>query len=292
VSVFAAVGHWIADRIDFRKGLVMRRSVFVVAVCLWFLNFAEPVSFVQAADLVDREWTVDGVKRQALIQMPPTSSEPSPVVFGFHGHGGTMRNAARSFRMHELWPNAIVVYMQGLNTPGQLTDAEGKKPGWQRASGDQNDRDLKFFDAVLKTIRAEHKVDDNRIYAMGHSNGGGFTYLLWAERADIFAAMAPSGAAALKIRNTLPPKPVMHIAGDNDPLVKFAWQSSMIDAVRKSNQCGDGSKWESSCTMYSSKIGTPVVTLITSGGHKFPSEAPALIVKFFKMHSKIPDPVR
>ena len=114
--------------------------------------------------------------RQGLLYVPEAAkSMPAPLVFCFHGHGGNTRNAARSFRLHEVWPEAIVVYLQGLNTPGQLTDPEGKKPGWQKSAGDQGDRDLKFFDAVLKSIRQDYRVDDRRVYSMGHSNGGGFT---------------------------------------------------------------------------------------------------------------------
>ncbi len=242
---------------------------------------------LQAEELTSREWTVDGVKRQALIAVPKDASQkPTPLVFGFHGHGGSMKNAARSFQIQQHWNEAIVVYMQGLNTPGQLTDPEGKKPGWQKEKGDLKDRDLHFFDEVLKSLKSEYNVDEKRIYATGHSNGGGFTYLLWAERSDVFAAMAPSGSAALRIRGTLKPKPMLHIAGDNDPLVKYSWQTMMIESVKKTNECGDGKPWEGKCTLFPSKIGTPVVTYVTSGGHKFPSDAPPLIVKFFKEHQK------
>ncbi len=142
----------------------------------------------------------------------------------------------------------------------------------------------KFFDDVLKSLKSDYKIDEKQIYAMGHSNGGGFTYLLWAERFDIVAAVAPSGSAALKARNLLKPKPVLHVAGDNDPLVKYAWQKLMIDSLKTTNECGDGVPWEGECTQFPSKIGTPVVTFVTSNGHKFPEEAPALIVKFFKQH--------
>ena len=68
-----------------------------------------------------------------------------------------MNNAARSFRYHELWPEAIVVYMQGLKTPGQLTDPKGLRAGWQKEKGDQDDRDLKFFDAVLQSLKKDYK---------------------------------------------------------------------------------------------------------------------------------------
>ena len=240
---------------------------------------------LNAAEPKPRTWAIDVVSREAIIAVPDAARKTaSPLVFVFHGHGGNMRQVARSFRIHELWGEAIVVYMQGLNTPGQLTDPEGKRPGWQKEKGDQKDRDLKFFDEVLKSLKQDYKVDEKRIFSTGHSNGGGFTYLLWSERPDVFAAFAPSGSAALKVRNNLKPKPMLHIAGDNDPLVKYAWQTMMIDSVKKMNQCEEGKPWEETCTQFPSKIGAPVITFVTSQGHKFPAEAPALIVKFFKQY--------
>lgn len=251
------------------------------------LMISEIATGLVAAEPVRMEWTIDGVKREADVFAPSkTTSELPPLVFGFHGHGGNMRNAARSFRMHELWPEAVVVYMQGLNTPGRLTDPEGKKPGWQSAVGDQGDRDLKFFDVVLASMKEKHKIDERRIYSTGHSNGGGFTYLLWAARGDVFAAVAPSAAAAGRSTKDLKPKPVMHIAGENDELVKFAWQQLAMTHLRRLNECGEGIPWhdQKHCTVYSSKSGHPVVTMIHPGTHKYPEEAPPLIVKFFKEH--------
>ena len=135
---------------------------------------------------VRREWTVDGVLyREALVYVPPTAkSAPVPVIFAFHGHGGTMAFAERKFSFHTLWPEAMVVYPQGLPTAGKLTDPEGKKSGWQFDAGDYGDRDLKFFDAILASLRQDYRIDDKRIFVTGHSNGGGFTYLLWAKRGD------------------------------------------------------------------------------------------------------------
>ena len=239
--------------------------------------------------LVRHELTVDGVVREALLYVPAKAkTEPTPLVFAFHGHGGSMMNASRMYHIHTLWPEAIVIYPQGLNTPGKLTDPEGKKAGWQSGVGDEGDRDLKFFDAMLASIEAKFKVDPKRIYTTGHSNGGGFTYLLWAERADKFAAFGPSAAAARRVKDGLKPKPMIHIAGENDPLVKFEWQKLTMEIVRKNNQCGEGASWggATGCTEYPSKVGAPVVTFIHPGTHTYPSEAPALIVKFFKQHAQ------
>ncbi|MDP3069563.1 MAG: hypothetical protein Q8N18_04710 [Opitutaceae bacterium] len=257
----------------------------IVALALLGAGAVAPVAAAEAAPR--RTWTVEGTAREALVHVPAAAkTQPTPVVFAFHGHGGTMQQAARSFRYHQVWPEAIVVYMQGLNTPGQLTDPEGKRPGWQPAPGDQGDRDLKFFDTVLASLRADYRVDDRRIYSTGHSNGGGFTYLLWAMRGEVFAAMAPSGALVSRRAPPLKPKPALHVAGEKDELVKFAWQQQMIASVKGINQCGAGEPWEKIATRYASPIGAPLVTYIHPGGHGFPAAAPALIVTFFKQHAK------
>jgi polyhydroxybutyrate depolymerase len=257
------------------------RLLFLTALTLLA---AIPLHAAEA--LVRREWTVDGVTREALVWVPERAkTEATPVVFAFHGHGGNMNQAARSFGYHTVWPEALVVYPQGLNTPGQLTDPEGKKPGWQRF-GMQEDRDLKFFDAMLAGLQQDYKVDAKRVYSTGHSNGGGFTYLLWATRGDRFAAFAPSAAAAPTIIDKLQPKPVLHVAGESDPLVKFAWQQATIEKLRKINQCEEGQPCENGYTVYPSKVGAPVVTLIHPGGHQFLRSAPAEIVRFFKQHAQ------
>ncbi len=232
------------------------------------------------------EWNVGDVTREALVVLPSKKTDAAPpLVFAWHGHGGSMRNAAKSFRIHEEWPEAVVVYPQGLNTPGK-TDPEGKTPGWQKAPGDQDDRDLKFFDAMLATMKEKHKVDEKRIYSTGHSNGGGFTYLLWATRSALFAAIAPSAAGARQAKEATP-VPTLHVAGEKDEVVPFENQKKTIAALKDFNGCeADGKEWAKGCTVYASSKGAPVVTFIHGGTHKYPAEAPALIVKFFKEHAK------
>lgn len=255
--------------------------------------FALPLlAFAFAADPEPKshEFTVGDLKREALVYAPAKPGKSVPVVFAFHGHGGTAKNAARTMAYHTHWPEAVVVYPQGVPTPGKLTDPEGKKNGWQGTAGDQDDRDLKFFDEMLKWVKKEHSVDEKRIYCTGHSNGGGFTYLLWQQRADVFAAVAPSAAAGKNAKD-LKPKPCLHVAGETDELVKFEWQKATMATVRKTNGCeADGKEWEKAGklvgTVYESKGGTPFVSLVGPGGHNFPPEAPKLIVKFFQQHEK------
>lgn len=241
-----------------------------------------------ARESVHRTWEIAGVSRQAELWLPEkTPTEGAPVVFLFHGHGGNAKQIARSMPIPQLWPEALVVCMQGLPTPGQLTDREGKRNGWQAAPGDQGDRDLAFFDAVLATVRHDYTVDARRIYATGHSNGGGFTYLLWATRRDVFAAFAPSSAVAGRFARRLTPAPVLHLAGRNDELVKFAWQERMIAHLRELNSCApEGTRDGGFLTRYASASGNPTATFIHGGGHQLPAAATPAVVEFLRAQSR------
>ena len=260
--------------------MMFRPAFLFLCLAVWCQSTraAEP-----AAGLKTLELTVDGLQRTALVYAPPSAAPgPVPLVFVFHGHGGGSRAAVGGFSVNRLWPEAISVYPQGLPTKS-ITDADGVRSGWQHAVGDDGDRDLHFFDALLARLKTDYPVDAKRIYCTGHSNGGGFTYLLWLARPDVFAAVAPCSSAA-KFSKELTAKPAMISGGKSDPLVKFEWQQLEVAALTKVNGCeAEGKPWEGGQgTMYASKDGTPLVTYFYQGGHAMSAEEPGLIVQFFQ----------
>lgn len=242
-----------------------------------------------ARESITIDLKVEQTARQALVFPAPDSDKTSdakiPLVLCFHGHGGNAKQASNSFKLHDAWAEAIVVYPQGIPTPGQLTDAEGKRNGWQAQPGILEDRDLKFFDALLIELKRRYPIDPKRVFVMGHSNGGGFTYLLWATRGKEITAVAPCAAVGPKVVEQLTPKPCLHLAGKNDPLVRYAWQEQMMAAVKEINLCeAEGKTWAPNCIRYEPKDkskGAPMVQYIHEQGHKYPDQATALIVKFF-----------
>jgi polyhydroxybutyrate depolymerase len=258
----------------------------MIAILTLVACFIPVVQDVQSVDTT-LEWTlnVDGLERRATVCFSQLNEDVNrPLVFVFHGHGGNAQQVRHRFRLEREWPEAIVVYMQGIPTPGQLTDRDGLKNGWQHRLGDQKDRDIKFFDAVFEKLKSTYSINLERVYATGHSNGGAFTFLLWEARPDRFAAFAPSATAAGRNVGKLAPKPVLVIAGKNDRLVKFQWQQASIRRIVESNGChqepmpANEQPWKE----YQSKSKTPVMTYIHEGSHQFPDDAPTIIVKFFR----------
>jgi polyhydroxybutyrate depolymerase len=240
---------------------------------------------------VTMHWTIDGVQRSALVFAPaPTTTVGvlHPLVFVFHGHGGNAAGAAQLFHIQTLWPQAVVVVPQGLPTPAPI-DPAGTKPGWQLKAGDENDRDLKLFDAMVATMKHDYAIAPRRIYTTGFSNGGVFSYLLWAERGKVIAAVAEVAGRLDDAETLTLPRALLAIAGRNDTTDLFANQVASIDKAKQVNGAtGPGVPCGPICRIYPSPGGnkTPVKTLIHNGGHVVPPWAPAQIVKFLRAHAQ------
>lgn len=246
------------------------------------------------SSVFQKEWLVDTISRKALIYLPQTAlTSSTPLIFAFHGRGGTMELSKERYAFHERWPEAIVVYPQALESAGLTMAGTEHAPTtrWQTLPGELKDKDLKFFDEMLNYLKNNYKIDNHRIYVTGHSNGGGFVYLLWAERADVFAAIAPTAAAMAKhspnafLLQKLQRKPAFIVAGEKDNLVKIEWQKEIIPEILKLNKCDkEGVAVSDNLTLFKSKTKNNTMTYIHSGGHGFPQEAASLIIDFFKMN--------
>lgn len=239
----------------------------------------------------EREWTIAGVRRTALVRIPRSGSGPYPVVFCWHGHGGRAVQAARNWGYDQADRASILVFPQGLPTVSPLVDREGRMPGWQTSVGGDGDRDIQFFDAILADLRKSHSIEARRIFSMGHSNGGAFSYLLWEARSSVLAAI---GAVAGGLRSEVEgirPLPVIHVAGKRDPLVKFTWQEQTFATVRRVNGCSQTSRpWARTgvldAVIFSSSKGAPLVTAIHEGGHEYARGSSELIARFFEEHAR------
>jgi polyhydroxybutyrate depolymerase len=240
---------------------------------------------------VEREWTVDGVKRTALVRVPAGVAGQVAVVFCWHGHGGRAAQAAGRWGYDKADTTSILVFPQGLPTVSPLVDKAGRMPGWQTTVGSEGDRDIHLFDAILADLKKETRVDGRRIFSMGHSNGAAFSYLLWQARPEVIAAIGSVAGGLRGDSKALPPMPVIHVAGEKDPIVKFTWQQATFAAVKRFDSCAEeGKPWAKEgvldATIFASTKGTPLVTAIHGGGHEYAKGSTELIVRFFKENPK------
>jgi polyhydroxybutyrate depolymerase len=229
---------------------------------------------------------VDGVERSALIyknpRMDSTRPELLPVVFVFHGHYGTDTQASRSYDVQDAWPGAIVVYPQGLVTDSPLV---GKGNGWQRAPGENGDRDLKFVDALAKYLDSHYTVNKKRFYACGMSNGAIFSIVLFAARPNLFSAFASvSGTGGTFLLRAKTPKPVLMINGTQDPLVKFPTAELTRKFFLNLDGCSKTPSQNQGYDLYASPVGADVAWHQFDGGHRWPRFATQEVVRFFKSH--------
>ena len=243
------------------------------------------------AACVSKRFLVDRTERQAIVCAAKNENrdQAAPLVLAFHGRGGSAGNMAGGTRIHEAWPEAVVVYLEGLTGNPAPYDPQGERRGWQINPGELQDRDVRFVDTALDALDAEYKLDANRFYAVGHSNGGRFVGILWALRASRFAAFAFSAGQADNLIEKAIPRPVFMSMGRRDQVIPFEWQKQSIDHARKLLKTDAGKAAEFAYTRSETgPDGLELMTYVHPGGHVWPDVQTRLSVEFFKRHRLAP----
>jgi poly(3-hydroxybutyrate) depolymerase len=121
-----------------------------------------------------------GLPRQALV-LPARSPGPAPVVLAFHGLG----DSGEGFR----WGLGDFPALSGATVV--LPDAlpcfdTGGAPCWPAEAGAPNlATELAFVEDLVHRVAQRFPVDRDRVYALGYSNGAGWTVRLVLSRPDL-----------------------------------------------------------------------------------------------------------
>ncbi len=136
---------------------------------------------------------------------------------------------------------------------------------------------------MLDWAKKQYRIDADRVYVAGHSNGGAMTYVLWSARSNLIAAFAPCAAGFGTAVLSAKPKPAIILAGEQDEIVPFENQQRSLNLVLRLNQCDtNGLMRGRELTFYKSKVGADVMAYIYPGAHALPQNSGEVIVKFFK----------
>jgi polyhydroxybutyrate depolymerase len=242
-----------------------------------------------AGNMSVQSWNIDGEVRTAHVYTPELNQPNGlPLVFVWHGHGRTASRFLDRFPLHKVWPEAIVVYPQGLKSKAPY-DVNGDRTGWQYNIGDHNDRDLKFFDIMHKGFKKSNNINANQIHCTGSSNGGSFTYLLMQARPNIFASVTPAisqhiGREQIDKLN-LPEIPIFHITGEKES--SYIKQRNLVMKILTERASNRPKPWNNidGANLYESKKGD-VVWYLHADGHRWRTKDTQLVADFFKAYPK------
>jgi poly(3-hydroxybutyrate) depolymerase len=79
--------------------------------------------------------------------------------------------------------------------------------------------DVRFFGQLLGHLGERFRLDPNRIYVVGMSNGASFAQLVAFVRPEVAAVVAHSGMKPDELTHAIRPFPILLLVGGDDPAV-------------------------------------------------------------------------
>ena len=231
--------------------------------------------------------TVGGVVRTYVLDRPASVSGRSavPLVVMLHGGFGSGPQAEKDYgwNAEAEGHRFVVAYPSGLDRAWDVGGGCCGKPGAAHVN------DVGFITSMVSAISHRLRIDPNRIYATGISNGGMMDYRLACDT-SVFAAIGPDSATQLGTCPHPSPVSVIHIHGTADTKVRFHGGPgdgravidgpsvpSVVAAWRKTDRCRPPS------TAVAGPLTTTAATCpdgraveliaITGAGHQWPGSA-------------------
>ncbi len=166
-----------------------------------------------------------------------TGAKAFPLIVALHGLGGTEDSFFDNYN-RQLPPLAeqhgyIVAAPLGYRVDGSYGWGVNNPPPdlVRRRVLELSEQDVM---QVLERVKRQYKIDESRIYLMGHSMGGIGTWLLAAKYPDIWAALAPfAGAGTPATLERIRHIPEFIVHGDADPTVNVSGSRNMVAKLKE-----------------------------------------------------------
>ena len=201
-----------------------------------------------------------------------TGAKAFPLIIALHGLGGT-EDAFFDNYERKLPPLAeshgyIVASPLGYRVDGSYGWGLGTPPADPNTKRTQDFSEQDVMQ-VLARVRQLYRVDDSRIYLMGHSMGAIGTWKIAPKYPDVWAAIAPfSGSGAPDTLEPIRRVPEIIVHGDADPTVNVSGSRTMAAKLKE--------------------LGTEFKYIEVPGGLHSDVVAPniAAVIDFFDAHKK------
>lgn len=144
----------------------------------------------------------------SLVGVPTgySGKDPVPAVIAFHAAGNDNTSIQNAFKSSDLAKKYLMVY------PNSTSATTANKTGWNMQA------DKSRYLEVKAAILSQACVDENRIYATGHSSGAQFVVQLLCSGDGDFDAVAPvaSSVYCQKWKNGAVPALIIHGVQDEE----------------------------------------------------------------------------
>jgi len=178
---------------------------------------------------------VSGKMREYILALPDNydPSHPYRLIFGWHPWGGSAQQVASGGYyglQSQAKGTAIFVAGEGL-------DFNGNGLGW----GNENGQDIAMLGKMLDSFRSQLCIDENRIFSVGFSFGGMFSFAAGCSSTSMMRAIAPmaGNTSVAGCESGSRPVAIMGFHGTEDQVVAIDGGRKGRDAFVKRNKCTD-----------------------------------------------------
>ena len=163
-------------------GITPKKSVLlgVLLLCVMFSNHAcgqEQKNLINEIIPYDGVATVDNIAAYYVVPPDYMKTKKYPLIIFLHGHGGTAQ-------LNNLHTKYFLTFLEKCKTRGFIVGAPAYgKNSWM------NDNGEKIVQEFIRSVKKELSIDENRIYLMGKSMGGGSALTFSFRNLDTVAAV-------------------------------------------------------------------------------------------------------
>lgn len=219
--------------------------------------------------------SIKGIERSYHL-FNPSQKANSPIIFLFHGNGGSADNIAGLSHVKAPYiPWFDIAVHEGLILviPDGTVGPKNSQ-GWNDCRNDAPripvSDDVGFITTLLDTLKTSLRYDDRKVYMVGTSNGGHFVMRLAQDiphRMTAFASIVASGPAKSKCATATIPVSALFMNGTADPLVPYLGGNTENGTVIST---------DSSIAYWVKRNGTQTAPIIT----QFPQKSSSKVISY------------
>lgn len=171
--------------------------------------------------------TIDAGRGELSLRVPSSydPGKPAPLVVLLHGYGSSGERQDGYMKFSALADRYGFLFVA---PDGHQENGGSNNRFWNATQACCNfyggtDDDGAYIIGIINQVKERYSVDADRVYLIGHSNGGFMSYRMAHEHAGVIAAIASLAGAEATTPLPAPPQPVhvLQIHGTQDGTIAY-----------------------------------------------------------------------